>query len=67
MSLYYGLKGVTERYRKYDNYHYRDSWNNDNFSERNQDKKQRADIKIEEKQLRVITLQGANEKRPILL
>ena len=63
MSLFYGLKGFSETYRKCYNYHYRDSWKSDNFSKSNQDKKQRADTKIEEKQLRAITSQGANERK----
>ena len=38
----------------------------DNFRESNQEKKQRADIKNEAKKFKVITLQGALEKSPIL-
>jgi len=47
---------------------YRDIWKSDNFRERERlKKKQRTDTKRDAKGLRVITLQGAIEKSPILL
>ena len=39
----------------------------DNYSDRNQENKQRADTKKTAKKIRMITLLGAIEKSPILL
>ena len=50
------------RARKSDNY--RDSWNNENFNEKNHKKNKKTDRTNE---ARAITLQGAIEKSPILL
>ena len=55
------------RARKSNNYRYRDSWKSDNFRERAIKKSKELIPKRMQKELRVITLQGAIEKSPILL
>ena len=55
------------RARKSDNYCYRDSWKSDNFRERAIKKRKELIPKRMQRGLRVITLQGAIEKSPILL
>ena len=55
------------RARKSDNYRYRNSWKSNNFRERESPKKSKELIqKRMQRELRVITLQGAIEKNPIL-
>ena len=53
------------RARKSDNY--RESWKSDNFRKEAIKKKQRTDSNRLQRGLRVISLQGAIEKSPILL
>ena len=52
---------------KSDNYRYRDSWKSDNFRESYEKRSKELIPKRMQKGLRVITLQGAIEKNPILL
>ena len=62
--LFYVLKALAISpliARKSDNYHYRDSWESNN-----RERKQRAETK-KNKKLRAMTLEGAIEKRLILL
>ena len=51
---------------KSDNYHYHNSWKNDNFRKETKEKMQRNYSKTEAKRLRVKTLQGAVLKSLIL-
>ena len=46
---------------------YRSCWKSDNYSETNQEKKQRHDTKYKAKKIRLTTLQGANEKFILIL